>query len=434
MKILVISSYELGHQPFHAATATAALRAAGHEVRPIDLSLASLTRTDIGWTDRVAFAVPMHTAMRIALDEAKSIGVIRPGLPICFFGLYATAGDLPLGAAAIAGEYESELVRWAADPGTGVRVDLGRSALQFAPDRNDLPSLSAYVSLELAGEKFIAGSTSATRGCRYLCKHCPVPTVYDGTFRVVDRDLVVADIDAQVAAGARHITFSDPDFLNGPAHSMRILEEAKQRHPDLTFDATIKVEHVLRYRHLLPRMAELGVVFVVSAFETTNDEILQLLDKGHTAEDMAEAVHLLRANAIEVRPTWLPFTPWTVMGDLVDMLRFLERHDLDVDPIQLTIRLLIPRGSLLLDLPGSVLRPGRFDSDKLSYTWQSADPAVDELQVRLARLVEEMAAGPPDAVLGVLVAEILASAGIDEGAIRLTSGEGRPRLTEPWFC
>lgn len=434
MKILLVSSYELGHQPFHIASAASALRGAGHDIRTLDLGLGSLTPLDVEWPEAVAFAVPMHTAMKIALQASEQLNASRPGLPLCFYGLYAAAADLPGGSTAIAGEYEPGLLRWAAGLRGGSHVDLERSAISVAPDRTGLAGLKDYVGVELAGERRVAGSTTASRGCRYRCKHCPVPTVYDGAFRVVDRRLVAQDIDAQVSAGARHISFADPDFLNGPSHAMRVLEETGSRHPELTFDATIKVEHVLRHRDLLPRMAELGLVFVVSAFESTNDETLKRLDKGHTASDMAESVHLLRANAIDIRPTWLPFTPWTTMQDLVAMLQFMEQHDVDVDPIQLTIRLLIPRGSLLLNLPPEELSVDVYDPDALGFGWEAPDPRLDDLHRRLVDLIERLEGRAQDDILEAMTGEILSAAGMNENAVRLVSGEGRPRLTEPWFC
>ncbi len=433
VNILVVSAYELGHQPYHVASAAAALRSAGHAVRAADLTLEPLDDGDISWADGFAFAVPMHTAMRVALASARQVHGARPDASVCFFGLYAGTADLPGGATALAGEYEPGLVLWAEGSIPGGSY-LGRSAVALPPDRSDLAPLDRYVGLDLAGERRIAGSVTASRGCRYRCRHCPVPAVYDGSFRIVDRDIVLQDIDSQVLNGARHISFADPDFFNGPVHSLRILEAIGRQHPELTFDVTIKVEHILRYRHLLPRLAALGVVFVVSAFETTNDAVLGILDKGHTRSDMVEAVHLLRSHAIDIRPTWLPFTPWTTMDDLVDMLEFLETHDLDVDPIQLTIRLLIPRGSLLLEVPGVSERLDAYESSNLTYTWRSADPELDALQRRLAALAERAESQPPDRTLATLVGEILRAAGRPEDAVRVTSGEGRPRLTEPWFC
>ena len=434
MKILLVSSYELGHQPYHLATAAAALRAGGKAVRAIDLSLQELDESSIKWADGFAFAVPMHTAMQTALAAEKAVRAVRPGVPTCFFGLYALSAELPPGATGIAGEYEKGLVAWAEGTHHGKYSETGRSVIQTAPDRSDLRGLESYVGVDVAGERRVVGSTAATRGCRHLCLHCPVPVVYGGRFRVVDSDHVIADIAAQVAAGARHISFSDPDFLNGPKHAVRILERAREVDSTLTFDATIKVEHLLKYRNLIPRLAELGMIFVVSAFETTNDVILELLDKGHTTADMVEAVHALHSNAIDVRPTWLPFTPWTAMSDLVDMLYVMEEHDLDVDPIQLTIRLLIPRNSLLVNLSPDRLTLGEYNDEALSYRWTSADPALDDLQRRLAEEYRRVADGPRSEALAALTGEILRTAGLDEQAIRLSSGEGRPRLTEPWFC
>jgi len=434
MKVLLISSYELGHQPFHAASGAAALRSAGHEVRVRDLAIDELAMSDIEWPEGVALAVPMHTAMKIALEAAGQITARRPEIPLCFFGLYAHVAEFPGDVTTLSGEYEPDLVRWA-HGGRGERpFNVDRAAITVAPDRSDLHGLESYVGLEIAGTQRVVGSTAASRGCRYLCRHCPVPVVYGGSFRVVDRRLVAEDIDAQVARGAEHISFSDPDFLNGPTHALRILEETKERHPTLTFDATVKVEHILAHKRLLPRMGELGLVFVVSAFETTNDEILQRLDKGHTSAGMEEAVYLLRGSAIDVRPTWLPFTPWTTLEDLVDMLRFLERHDIDIDPIQLTIRLLIPRGSLLLDLPADDLRAGAFDPDSLSYRWTSADPRLDGLQRQLTSIVDSMGHLSRREMLDAAAGAILRSAGFPEDDVRLADGEGRPRLTEPWFC
>jgi hypothetical protein len=434
LKILLISSYELGHQPFHVASGAATLRSAGHEVRVRDLAIEELTTSDIEWPEGVALAVPMHTAMQIALEAAGQITAVRPEVPVCFFGLYAHMAEFPGDMTTLAGEYEPDLLRWADGAREESPVNVDRAAITVAPDRSDLHGLGSYVRLEIAGTQRVVGSTAASRGCRYLCRHCPVPVVYGGSFRVVDRRLVAEDIDAQVALGAEHISFSDPDFLNGPTHALRILEETNERHPSLTFDATVKVEHLLAHQRLLPRMGELGLVFVVSAFETTNDEILQRLDKGHTAAGMEEAVHLLRGSAIDVRPTWLPFTPWTTLTDLVDMLRFLETHDIDVDPIQLTIRLLVPKGSLLLDLPKNEFTPGTFDSDLLSYTWKSVDPRLDNLQQRLMRIMESTDGRSRREFLDAATGEILEAAGLPEDAIRLTDGEGRPRLTEPWFC
>jgi radical SAM superfamily enzyme YgiQ (UPF0313 family) len=446
VRVLLVSTYELGHQPVHVASPAAALRVAGHDVRCLDTSVQPWDRALIGWADAVAFSVPMHTAMRLALRGAAAVHRDRPDVPICFYGLYAAVSrDRVVGRLAhrvIAGEYEHALRAWVDGLAHGRRVDgpvieLGRS--EFAlPARDLLPPLEHYARLEVGGEQRLVGAVETTHGCRHTCRHCPLPTVYGGRIRAVDRDVVLDDVAQLVAAGAQHVTFADADFLNAPTHARRIVAGLHDRFPTLTFDLTVKVEHVLRHRDVWPEFGRAGCLFVVSALESTNDAILRRLDKGHTHAEAVEALHLLRTSGIEPRPTWLPFTPWTTPADVLDLLDFVAGHDLigNVDPVQYAIRLLLPEGSLLLDHPDLTPWLGAYDADALSYAWRAVDPAADALQARLAALVEaRLAEGAPHGAIFLEVYRLVAEAAggvpaqIDPGSV-----EGRPRLTEPWFC
>jgi radical SAM superfamily enzyme YgiQ (UPF0313 family) len=465
MRVLLVSTYELGHQPLHLAAPAAALRAAGHEVRTLDTSLEPWTREPVDWADAVAFSVPMHTAMRLTLRAAASVRAARPDLPICLYGLYATVSrDLTLGPAgvadhAIAGEYEKGLVTWAdglavpesldapsSNPGhTASIIDLGRGRPAAVPARDGLPPLERYAHLALGGEERPVGYVEASHGCLHRCGHCPVPVVYDGRIRIVPEDVVLADIEGLVAAGARHITFGDPDFLNGPQHSRRVVAAMHERWPELTFDCTVKVEHILRHRDLWPELAAAGCLFVVSAFETVNDETLARLDKGHTTADAAAAVALLRGHGLEIRPSFLPFTPWTTLDEVADIVDFVAAVDLvpNVDPVQYTIRLLVPQGSLLEPVLAAEGRLGPYDAERLTWTWASQNRSVDELQTRLAALVEggQTAGEPIERIYERVRAAVHAAAGRHPNGAAATpvlssaaAGEGRPRLTEPWFC
>jgi len=481
MRVLLVSTYELGHQPLHLAAPAAALRAAGHEVRTLDTSVEPWTREPVDWAEAVAFSVPMHTAMRLALRAAAAVRSARAELPICLYGLYATVSrDVILGPTgvadhAIAGEYEDGLVAWADDlvaeggrRGTtsesqspprltaqsavkrdgqtaraagGTRravIDLGRRRSAAVPTRSGLPPLERYAHLALGGEERPVGYVEASRGCLHRCRHCPVPVVYDGRIRIVAEDVVLADVAALVEAGARHITFGDPDFLNGPQHARRVVAAVHERFPQLTFDCTVKVEHILRHRDLWPELATAGCLFVVSAFETVNDETLARLDKGHTAADIAAAVALLRRHGIETRPSFLPFTPWTTVEEVADIVDFVAALDLvpNVDPVQYTIRLLVPEGSLLEPVLAAEGRLGRYDAERLTWTWASDDPAVDELQTRLTAIVEgaQTAGEPMDRIYERVRAAVHAAADRHDGPAASATSEGRPRLTEPWFC
>src|SRR4029450_1094279 len=148
--------------------------------------------------------------------------------------------------------------------------------------------------------------------------------------------------------------------------------------PDLTFDCTVKVEHILRYPDVWPELAALGCRFVISAFESTNDTILERFAKGHTVVNEAAAVALLRGNEIEIRPTWVPFTPWSPRDDVHALLRFVADHHLvaNVDPVQYTIRLLIPRDSLLLELPDVAARIRTYHADRSAHPGTAHHPAL----------------------------------------------------------
>jgi radical SAM superfamily enzyme YgiQ (UPF0313 family) len=443
MRILLVSTYELGHQPLQVASPAAALLVAGHDVRALDLAVEPYDPERVAWAEAVAISVPMHTAMRLGVGLARRVRAERPGLGIAMYGLYAAMGSDPIVGEVVdllvVGEYERELVAWADGGGGGVRLDLSRQTFAL-PARHLLPPLDRYAHLRVGDEHRVVGYTEASHGCRHRCAHCPIPAVYDGLYRVVGQEPVLADIDQLVAMGARHVTLGDPDFLNGPAYSLRVLEAAHTTHPDLTFDVTIKVEHLLQHRALLPSLAAAGVIFVVSAFETTDDVSLALLRKRHTVADMAEAVALTRRAGIEIHPSWMPFMPWTRPADVVDIFRFLDRHDLFgvTDPVQLSIRLLVPEGSLILDVPEAAAAMGEYDPEGLTHRWAATDPQADLLQAELAA---RAAAGadrgtePVDTLVEMWAAALVA-AGSDPGEAQIPAGAtaGRPRLTEPWFC
>lgn len=469
MKVLLVSTYELGHQPLHVASPAAALLRHGHEVRCVDLSVQPWDPSHLSGVDAVAISVPMHTAMRLALQVAEAMRRTHHEMPICLYGLYAGAShETVIGSVAdrvISGEYEPALVGWVdglAGPlaaqeaaegesgGAGVTatgapqqiVHLQRGRFEV-PARHLLPPLDRYARLSASGQERLVGYVETGHGCGFNCRHCPVPTVYGGRTRIVGADTVLADIDQLVQAGATHITFGDPDFLNGVHHSRRVVTAMHDRYPHLSFDCTTKVELILRHRDLWAEFAEAGCLFVVSAFETTNDAILETLDKGHTRVDMAEATEVLRASGIEVRPSLMPFTPWTSIGDLVELMDFVARHDLigNIDPVHYCIRLLVPEGSLLVDEPAMSPHLGRYVPEQLSYEWIAADPLTDLLQRELARVVEEAAAADrPIAETYTEVRDIVrAAAGMEATQDSLDpsvvqAAQARPRLTETWFC
>ena len=436
MKVALISTYELGRQPFGLASPAAWLGRRGHDITCIDTSRERLPLDQVTQAGLIAFYLPMHTATRLAVPLIQRILAAKPDANICCYGLYAPMNEPLLRAlgvqSIIGGEFEQRLADLADGLPNQSAISLDR--LHFiTPDRSHFPALSGYATLSINGAIKKVGSTEASRGCKYLCRHCPVVPVYGGAFRIVQRDVVLADIRQQVAMGAEHITFGDPDFFNAPTHSISIVEAMHDEFPGLTYDATIKIEHLLKHRDILPRLRKTGCLFIISAVESLNDQILDLLEKGHTRADFLEAVRLTREAGLTLTPTFVAFTPWTTLGDYRDILETLVQLDLvdNVAPIQLAIRLLIPAGSRLLDLPAARERLGEFDSSALSYQWRHDDPELDRLCPEIQRLIQREERKKSSR--REIFAQIWALAH-DRPLPSLAPNTAIPSMSEPWYC
>lgn len=464
--VLLIACYELGHQPLTLATPLGALREAGFAPTARDTSVENLCDDDIRAARLVAISTPMHTALRLGLQVAERVRAINPNALILFYGLYATLNAEMLlrdhADAVIGGEYHQPLLAFArslasgdpagaAIPGVLTR-DAGPAAMlptprpfkagsSTLPARDTLPALDRYARLVKGDSSTLAGYVEATRGCLHTCLHCPITPVYGGRFYINPRPAVLEDIRQQVRAGAGHITFGDPDFFNGPGHTMAIVRTLHEEFPHVTFDATIKVEHLIERRALTLELGQLGCAFVVSAVESLSPTVLARLEKGHTRADVEEALRILDQASVPMRPTFVAFTPWTSAGDYLEVLDFIAGHGLieSVDPIQYAIRLLVPPGSALLGAPDASDWFGALDEATLSHVWSHPDPRMDGLQGEVVALVERAAAANQStrdtfAAIHALAAERLGRPFAANVEGQSAPSRPVPHLTEAWFC
>ncbi len=533
MKVILISTYELGHQPFGLASPAAWLRARGATVTCLDLSREALREDCIREADLVAFYVPMHTATRLATQLIDVVKTMNSGARLCFYGLYAPVNEAYLRARGVSdifgGEFEAALAQLvdemapagAASARTEVGDDVAEGAegdgaegdgaqrdgdaasrwrndgaasaemkpalpdvagarderrreersrqispvislerLDFiVPDRTGLVPLREYAHVMLPdGGHLVAGYTEASRGCKHLCRHCPIVPVYGGVFRIVPREIALEDIRRQVAAGAEHITFGDPDFFNGPAHALAIVREMHREFPRHTYDVTIKVEHLLKHSEQLAVLRDTGCLFVTTAVEAVDDAMLERLDKGHTRADFLAVVARFRELGLVLQPTFVPFTPWTTLAGYRDLLAVIAEQELieNIAPIQLGIRLLIPAGSRLLELAEMRRYAGAFDPSSLFYPWKHDDARVDALAERVQQLAatgDKLAWTRSETFARIWQAAAEAEAQTAEGRADqvamggdagLSTALGRqppfaarpaiPHFTEPWYC
>jgi radical SAM superfamily enzyme YgiQ (UPF0313 family) len=455
--VLLISTYELGHQPFGLASPAAWFKAAGAEIACLDLAVQPLDEALVGQADLIAIYLPMHTATLLAAELIPRLKALNPRAHLCCYGLYAPTNESflrRLGVDTIlGGEFEAGLItlydqvfsangKAHSHIQTEARTSLERQQF-LVPDRSSLPVLNDYAKLHLPdGAIYQVGYTEASRGCKHLCRHCPIVPVYKGRFRIVQPDVVLADIRQQVAAGARHITFGDPDFLNGPGHAIPIVQALHAEFPYLTYDVTIKIEHLLKFDHLLPILCDTGCLFITSAVEAVDDSILELMDKGHTRADFVQAAGRLRELRLTLNPTFVAFTPWTTPAGYLEMLSLIRELDLvgNVAPIQYAIRLLIPAGSRLLELPEVQSMVGPFDHSALSYPWQHPEPAMDQMYRRVFKMVQQnqIDGESRDALFKrVWHAVLEAAPGVEPSILNENgwdlSSKPIPRLSESWY-
>lgn len=467
--ILLVACYELGHQPLTLAAPLGALREAGFAPVARDTSRDELSDDELRAARLIAISTPMHTALRLGLQVAARARALNSAATIIFYGLYAALNAEMLlrevADAVIGAEYQQPLLALAQSLDSGARLGaleipgvatcqtpMPRRSLAAIPPgakagsltppaRDTLPALDRYARLVRGDSLILAGYVETTRGCMHTCLHCPITPVYGGHFFINPRGAVLDDIRRQVEAGAGHITFGDPDFFNGPGHSMAIARALHEEFPDVTFDATIKVEHLIERPALARELGQLGCAFVVSAVESLSPTVLGRLEKGHTRADVERALAILDEGGTPMRLTFVAFTPWTSAADYLEVLDFIAEHDLieHVDPIQYAIRLLVPPGSALLDMPDAGDWFGALDEATLSHVWSHPDPRMDALQAEVSALVERAAATSEPARETFAAIYALAAGRLGATPRSLPDAGSRParpipHLTEAWFC
>jgi len=449
MQIALVSPYEIGRQPFALAQPAAQLASQGFDVECIDLSIETFDLTRFIGKSVVAIHLAMHTGARLASEIIPQIAALKSAPVICVYGLYAPVNDAyfrSLGVQYVfGGESEADIVSLCMSLSASQNTDAYRKTrismekLAFIrPVRSGLPPLDQYSRLIMQdGSLKTVGFAEASRGCKHLCRHCPIVPVYSGKFRIVPHKVAMDDIRQQVDMGAEHISFGDPDFLNGPGHARRVIESLFEEFPQVSWDATIKIEHLLKHSQLVGEFAHKNCLFITSAVESVEDDVLYRLDKGHTAEDFRQALASLRGLGITMIPTFVPFTPWTTLKGYRHLLEQIVELQLvsSVPPVQLGIRLLLPQGSTLLSLPDRNDWLGNFDSEMLGYSWKHPDSRVDRLQESIQNWTMDAES------------QNLERKDIFKGIWRLTHqfedlqtpdidlvSAAVPQMSEPWYC
>ena len=428
MKILLLSFYDLGKQPKIISELYKKLDNGSNQIDIVDYSIEEKDLTLDNY-DVLGIYASMHTASVLAEQYLRDRKLPNK---LFVFGLYANVFSEMFSDFQSIHSFDSDELESLLE----VQLNPNYSFKHSVPDRTILPSITDYSHIVDGSNNLIAGSVETTYGCKHECTHCPVPIEFKGMFKTFGTEKIITDVTNQVEEGAKHISFNDPDFFNGPKHALKILQLLNEKHPSITYDSTIKVEHILKYPDYFQELKNLNMLFVISAFETTNDHVLNILQKNHSFNDLNKAVELSLENNIDIRPTWMPFSPWTEQNDLISIIKLIENYKLreTVDPIQLTIKLLVPKNSLILKKPEMKEYLLDYDPASFSYAWQYKFPNIDNIQNELFTYVlQHESENEYTQYLGLV--DILESH-TNETLLNSEKYSQRivPKLSETWFC
>ena len=428
MKILLLSFYDLGKQPKIISELHKKLDNGSNQIDVVDYSIEEKNLTLDNY-DVLGIYASMHTASVLAEQYLRDRKLPNK---LFVFGLYANVFSEMFSNFQSIHSFDSDELESLLE----VQLNPNYSFKHSVPDRTILPSITDYSHIVDGSNNLIAGSVETTYGCKHECTHCPVPIEFKGMFKTFGTEKIITDVTNQVEEGAKHISFNDPDFFNGPKHALKILQLLNEKHPSITYDSTIKVEHILKYPDYFQELKNLNMLFVISAFETTNDHVLNILQKNHSFNDLNKAVELSLENKIDIRPTWMPFSPWTEQNDLISIIKLIENYKLreTVDPIQLTIKLLVPKNSLILKRPEMKEYLLDYDPSSFSYAWKYKFPNIDNIQNELFTYVlQHESENEYTQYLGLV--DILESH-TNETLLISEKYSQRivPKLSETWFC
>ena len=428
MKILLTSFYDLGKQPKIIAEIVDRYNSSEIDFDFFDFSVED-QNIDLENYDVLGIYAPMHTATILSIEYIKDKKLPNK---MFTFGLYGSVLEDFNSSIRYIKDIESDELALFLE----INDDHQFSLKNNIPNRQIFPDISNYAHLVDGSNNLIAGSVETTYGCKHSCTHCPVPISFNGSFKTYSLEKIVSDVENQVKQGAKHISFNDPDFFNGPIHALKILESLNEKFPSITYDSTIKVEHIIKYKKYFKELSSLNMVFVISAFETTNDLVLSILEKNHTSHDLNNSIEISQDFGIDIRPTWMPFSPWTELNDLSNIVKLIEKYELreTVDPIQLTIKLLIPKHSLIIKKPEINKYLGNYEKNSLSFKWEYENNDVEKLQSSLFDFIlnnseldeHKQYLGMVNIIEKCTDTKLLTNSSYDFKNV--------PKLSETWFC
>ena len=402
MQVLLISTYELGHQPFGLASATAWLRRAGFQVACVDASLDPVEDRALASAAVVGVSLSMHTATRLAMPLIRRIRRVNPGCRLCCFGLYAPLNEALLRAEGVDvgpwARVRSGLGRsGAVAAGQGLRACQGRRARDSHPSPRlhpprPVPAATARPLCPPSYRRRVP-RRRLHRGVARL--QAPLPSLSrssrctSGDFRLVPRTSCWRTCAQQVDAGAQHLTFGDPDFFNGRTHATSVIASSPRRS---LASPTTSPSRWSTWCGTSPAPAELRGPAACSSRAPSRRSTIECsaaTGKGHTRADFEAGGRRLPGRpALSLSPTFVAFTPWTSFPWRISSSRSHRSPRARASmsrPSNWRSGSSSPTGRFCSAWTTLRRAPGAVRPRALVYPWTSQKPDVDVLQDEVRR-------------------------------------------------
>lgn len=230
----------------------------------------------------------------------------------------------------------------------------GELNCSFAP-RHSLPHIT-----------MIAG-----RGCPYNCSYCQPAerTVFGGHFRIRSVENVIQELkDLKSRYDFGSITWWDDTFTVSPVWIKKFCDAYEKEGFNAEMAACSRADIICRNEEVIKRLAEIGLNWFVIGFESGNQRILNLLQKGTTVEQNYKAAQICKKYKIKICATFMMGLPTETKEEVMDTIKMMRTIKPEVPtpfyftPIPGThiYDFCIKNGLLLRDDPFNIERTANF--------------------------------------------------------------------------
>ena len=289
----------------------------------------------------------LTVALKSAVSLAERLKKLYPASIICFGGVHPSADpeevlSFPQVDVVIRGEGETpliELYRCVKEGRDFTHIKnlsyrhKGRFVHNEIGPIEDLTRLPAFPYHHFTSKRYDLGFIMSSRGCPHNCIFCSNRVTTGRRYRFRPVEAVIGKIDMLYHKyQRRYIGFFDDNLLVNRDRIYALMEEIKKRglHKKMTFGFQARGDNV--DRKLLEDLYASGFRMGSFGLETASERIMEIIKKGETVAQCAEAVRMAKEVGFHVDATFIYGLPGETHEDRMACVRMSK--DLGLDAVR----------------------------------------------------------------------------------------------------